>query len=55
MENIPPIRRKEISTYKPTDLWTEEDDFLFTNTAHLAVIGAGMLLAVTQGADRMRC
>ena len=29
MENIPQIRRKETSTYKPTDLWTEEDDALF--------------------------
>jgi integrase len=29
MENIPQIKRKEISTYKPTDLWTEEDDVIF--------------------------
>jgi integrase/recombinase XerD len=29
MENIPKINRKETSTYKPTDLWTEEDDALF--------------------------
>jgi integrase len=29
MDNIPQIRRKEISTYKPTDLWTEEDDLIF--------------------------
>ena len=29
MENIPQIKRREISTYKPTDLWTEEDDVLF--------------------------
>jgi integrase len=29
MENIPKIRRKETSIYKPTDLWTEQDDFLF--------------------------
>jgi integrase len=29
MENIPRIRRKEDSIYKPTDLWTQEDDFLF--------------------------
>jgi len=29
MENIPQIKRKEISTYKPTDLWTEEEDALF--------------------------
>jgi hypothetical protein len=28
MENIPQIKRKEISTYKPTDLWSEEDDVL---------------------------
>jgi site-specific recombinase XerD len=29
MLNIPSIRRREISIYKPTDLWTEEDDMLF--------------------------
>jgi integrase/recombinase XerD len=29
MENIPKIKRKETSIYKPTDLWTEEDDFIF--------------------------
>ena len=29
MANIPRVKRKEISIYKPTDLWTEEDDALF--------------------------
>jgi integrase/recombinase XerD len=29
MQNIPQIKRREITTYKPTDLWTEEDDMLF--------------------------
>jgi integrase/recombinase XerD len=29
MENIPKLRRKEITTIKPSDLWTEEDDALF--------------------------
>jgi len=29
MDNIPKIKRREVSTYKPTDLWTEEDDMLF--------------------------
>jgi hypothetical protein len=29
MQNIPRLRRKEISTIKPADLWTEEDDALF--------------------------
>jgi hypothetical protein len=29
MENIPKLKRKEISIYKPTDLWTEKDDALF--------------------------
>jgi hypothetical protein len=29
MLNIPQIKRREISIYKPTDLWTEEDDMLF--------------------------
>ena len=29
LENIPQLRRKEVSIYKPSDLWTEQDDFLF--------------------------
>jgi integrase len=29
MQNIPKINRREISIYKPSDLWTEEDDALF--------------------------
>ena len=29
MQNIHQIKRREISCYKPTDLWTEEDDALF--------------------------
>ncbi|PWU80102.1 MAG: hypothetical protein DLM72_13885 [Candidatus Nitrosopolaris wilkensis] len=29
VENIPQLKRKEISCYKPTDLWTQEDDALF--------------------------
>jgi len=29
IENIPQLKRKEVSIYKPTDLWTEEDDLLF--------------------------
>ncbi|HEX9317581.1 MAG TPA: hypothetical protein VF884_01465, partial [Nitrososphaeraceae archaeon] len=29
IENIPQLRRKEKSVYKPTDLWTTEDDLLF--------------------------
>jgi len=29
MDNIPQLKRREISIYKPTDLWTEEDDELF--------------------------
>ncbi|HET7391331.1 MAG TPA: hypothetical protein VFJ51_10945 [Nitrososphaeraceae archaeon] len=29
MTNIPSFKRKEQSIYKPTDLWTEEDDLLF--------------------------
>src|SRR6266581_6628676 len=28
IENIPQLKRKERSIYKPTDLWTLEDDFL---------------------------
>ncbi len=29
MQNIPRLRRKVITTIKPSDLWTEEDDALF--------------------------
>src|SRR5215211_2846159 len=29
MQHIPHIKRKEVSIYKPTDLWTEEDDAIF--------------------------
>jgi integrase len=29
IENIPPLIRKEQSIYKPSDLWTTEDDLLF--------------------------
>ena len=29
IENIGRLKRKEISIYKSTDLWTEEDDALF--------------------------
>lgn len=29
MQQIPHIKRREVSIYKPTDLWTEEDDALF--------------------------
>jgi integrase len=28
-ENIPKLRRKETSVYKPSDLWTQQDDLLF--------------------------
>jgi integrase len=29
VQNIPQLKRKEKSIYKPTDLWTSEDDLLF--------------------------
>ena len=29
MDNIPKLKRKEISIYKPSDLWTPQDDLLF--------------------------
>jgi integrase len=29
MQNIPKIKRKEDSIYKPTDLWTPEEDTIF--------------------------
>ena len=27
--DIPKLKRKEVSCYKPSDLWTQEDDLLF--------------------------
>jgi hypothetical protein len=29
IENIPQLKRKEVSIYKPSDLWTNEDDVVF--------------------------
>ena len=29
MMDIPKLKRKEVSCYKPSDLWTQEDDSLF--------------------------
>ena len=29
MENIPKLKRMEISIYKPSDMWTQKDDLLF--------------------------
>jgi integrase/recombinase XerD len=29
IQDIPQLRRKEVSCYKPSDLWTQEDDLLF--------------------------
>ena len=29
IENIPQMKRKEKSIYKPSDLWTSQDDLLF--------------------------
>jgi integrase/recombinase XerD len=29
--DIPQLKRKEVSCYKPSDLWTQEDDLLFLN------------------------
>lgn len=29
LNNIPTLKRKEVSIYKPSDLWTVEDDLIF--------------------------
>ena len=29
VENIPELKRKEVSIYKPSDLWTDQDDAIF--------------------------
>jgi hypothetical protein len=44
MENIPQIKRKEVSIYKPTDSWTEEDDALFASIVRIREIDVCMQL-----------
>jgi integrase/recombinase XerD len=34
IENIPLLKRKEVSTYKPSDLWASQDDLLFLKYCH---------------------
>ena len=34
LENIPELKRKETSIYKPSDLWTQQDDLLFLKYCH---------------------
>ena len=34
IENLKQLKRKEKSIYKPTDLWTQEDDQLFLKYCH---------------------
>jgi integrase len=34
LDNIRQLKRKEKSTYKPTDMWTQEDDLLFLKYCH---------------------
>jgi hypothetical protein len=41
MQNIPRIRRLEKSIYKPTDMWTIEDDLLFCKYCPLREIELG--------------
>jgi hypothetical protein len=55
VENIPKIKRKGVSTFKATDLWTEEDDIYFTSIVLLLVTNVGMLLVETLLADLMSC
>ena len=43
IENIPKLKRKETSVYKPSDLWTQQDDLLFINTPLLKGTSAIML------------
>ena len=56
---IPQLRRKEISCYKPSDLWTQEDDLLFlkwvTNKRDRCYHTMAMLPFIinTNGEDRL--
>ena len=43
MEGIKKLKRKELSIYKPSDLWTQEDDLLFLKWVLTSVIGATIL------------
>lgn len=40
VENMPNLKRKEQSIYKPSDLWTEEDDLLFLKYCPVNVTNA---------------
>jgi hypothetical protein len=48
VDNTPQLKRKEKSRYKPTDLWTTEDDIYSTNTVQVSVSSATMLFQETQ-------
>jgi hypothetical protein len=54
IENIPQLKRKEKSIYKPTDLWTAEDDSLFLNTVLIKELNAIILLPKIQAVGLMK-
>ena len=51
MENIPKFKRKEVSIYKPTDLWTGEMIYSFLGTTPTNVMDAITRYRGTQVAD----
>jgi hypothetical protein len=42
VENLPQPKRKEKSIYKPSDLWTQQDDLLFLKYCHSK--GTGVIM-----------
>jgi hypothetical protein len=46
-ENIPKLKRKETSIYKPSDLWTQKDDLLFLKSIHDFVQNVEWFLVTT--------
>jgi hypothetical protein len=54
MQDIPTLRRREQSVYKPIDLWTTEDDLLFVRYCANKGTDAIMLYQGISAADHMR-
>jgi hypothetical protein len=55
IQDIPQLKRKEISCYKPSDLWTQEDDLLFlkwvTNKRDRAYHTMGLISKATRDTE----
>jgi hypothetical protein len=45
IENIPKLKRREVSIYLPSDLWTEDDDALFFKSSFHILLLVGIRLS----------